>query len=157
MPPKLLESNNGTLASFHATLTSKLRARSQSQKVVPNGAIITVTVILGVLFIAFALTVIYWRYMAKLDKEERETHARIELKRRAKNVESPSSGSAKTHRIAYQPRPRDGNGPSRGKHRKKDGRGFWLTRCTLQARPMAIGRLGRHTEVPGQPRTDLRK
>lgn len=122
MPPKTLEYNNGTTPSSHATRILKLRARSQSQKVVPNGAIIAVTVILGVLFIAFVLTVIYWRYMAKLDKEDRDKHARTELERRAKNVESPSSGSAKTHRTAYQPRPRDGNGPSRGKHRKKDAK-----------------------------------
>lgn len=116
MPPMTLTSNNWTLPSSHTTLILKLEARSQSQKAVPNGTIIAVTVILGVLFIAFALTVIYWRYMAKLDKEERKTHARIELDRRAKTTESPSSGSAKTHRTAYQPRPRGGNGPSRGKH-----------------------------------------
>ena len=118
----ILASNSGTLPSSHATVMLKLRARSQSQKVVPNGAIIAVTVILGVLFIAFALTVIYWRYTAKLDKEERENHARIELDRRAKNVESPSSGSATTHRTAHRPRSCGGNGPSRGKDRKMDGK-----------------------------------
>jgi len=149
--------SNETIPPSHTTLVSKLEARSQSQKIVPNGAIIAVTVILGVIFIAFALTVIYWRYMAKLDREERNEHARIELNRRAKKVDSPSSGSGRTHRTAYQPRPEGGNGRSRGKYGEENRWGFWLTNCTLQARPMAMGRPGRHTETQGRLRIGLRR
>jgi len=127
MAPTTLALNTRTLQTSHATLVSKLEARSQSQKAVPNGAIIAVTVILGVIFVAFALTVIYWRYMAKLDKEERENHSQIELDRRARKVKSPSSSSARTHQTAHQPRPRGGNGPSRGQYGEgNDERRFGL-------------------------------
>jgi len=158
MAPTTLGFDTRTLPTSHPTFVSKLKARSQSQKIVPNGAIIAVTVILGVIFIAFALTVIYWRYMAKLDKEEREKHTQIELDRRAKKVKSPTSGSARTHQTAYQPRPRSGNGPSRGQYGEgNDERRFWLTIGTLQARPEAMKRLGRHTETPGRLPIGLRR
>ena len=116
MAPAPSSSVNGTLLSSPFVGGSRLVSRSVSQKAVPNGTvntIIAVTVIFGVLFIAFALTVIYWRYMAKIDREDRERHARIELCR-VKKMATSKSSSKEGHVGTRSPRPRGGKGPSRG-------------------------------------------
>ena len=95
---------------------SKLVRRGQPQTAVSGGtlnAIIAVTVIFGVIFIAFALTVIYWRYMAKIDREERERHARMEMRRKAK-IESSNPSLEQRQPIANVPRPQNANGRSHG-------------------------------------------
>lgn len=118
MAPVILAFRNCVVPWSHTLVLPRIVRRDQSQKAVPNGAIIAVTVILGVIFLALALTVIYWRYMAKVDRLERGKHARMELSRRAKKLDSPSSGSDRTKRNAYQPRPRSRNGRSQGKDGK---------------------------------------
>ena len=160
MAPKTLSLHDETSPSSRANAVSELTRRSQSQKAVSSGTIntvIAITVILGVIFIAFALTVIYWRYMAKIDREERENHARMELSRRAKKLEPPNPDSERRQRIAGQLRPRGGNGRSRGKYQQIGGRGFWLIGRSLQAHPKATRRLGCRSRSRAHHRPGLRR
>lgn len=119
MAPAALSYRDQTFALPGIVILSRLVPRDQSEKSVPMvsiNTIIALTVILGVLFIAFALAWIYWLYMRKIDRKARLDRERTHKMLRSKTVsrESPDSGSQRRTGPA-NPRSGGGRGHSRSK------------------------------------------